>query len=145
MRLLTVVILAFVLAGCANERESITGVVENVRITSSVTQQASGDDAVGGAIVGGLIAGTVGAVVGAAAGSSGGKVTVVQNVEACAFVATVDGKKITFTAIDKRKALSCSLLREGDRINIIKVSEGGQAKNYTWVSKRGLVFGEVAN
>lgn len=123
--LMTTIILAVtILVGCGAKEETVKGVVEEVRITSSVVSGIdSSGDAVGGAIAGGLIAGPVGAVVGAAIGSSGSHTIVQGELLACKFIAQVENRSVAFTFTGNWSSTQkASLLRKGDRINIRKLT-----------------------
>jgi outer membrane lipoprotein SlyB len=130
--MLGVVLLIFIITGCreATWTKSV-GVVEDVRIITSVTEKVKDEgnsgDAIGGAIMGAFVAGPTGAIVGSVAGASSKNeqnVSVVTEILGCMFILEMDdGKKVKFVQTSKiwpPEALEYSvLLKKGDRLNVV--------------------------
>ena len=117
------------------KQEMMTGVVEDVRITSVIKQTSSGGgNAVSGAIVGGLLFDTAGAIIGAAAGDGPSRTVVQENIVAAKFVAKLsDGTVVSFNFGQFSDGINeCALLRKGDKVGIIKTSKKRTGIEYAW-------------
>jgi hypothetical protein len=126
-----------------SQKETFQGKISDVRITFSQTvKKFPGGDPISGGIIGGLIAGKTGAIVGAISeGSKQASSGTAVQVVACGFTVEADNHKLTYaiagesvlgTQFEEANLNRCSLLRDGDVIDVRKTMDSGTEDYSIW-------------